>query len=1425
MEDTSRFEAPPRAAGQSEAVASQIRNLFDRLESSPWRAAVVRAGKCIALRFHAPEASSVLVFEFSSSGFDIGFALLQRCDGVTTSAIGQRRYEADQIHRGTFKMPTGLGLEWVELEWDNSYSRLRSKRLRYRAIQVRDDAPAASPLAAPPLAARALEPSPERTGEVPARGKPTLRLDAPPRRAKRPPEDHAAARERTLLALEAAVEAAVQQFMMAPSRPLSCSSTIARPLVEAIEATLRHKVCLSEREGSHPAVVLASSDFDDVGSFNIATDKALSRVLGRIGETERDDERDGTPSSPLRRARCTDTEQDGRLVRLAHSRAFQSAAPPRQSSVRLGWGAARHALILWLNHGVLGAALSTLIGHRALLLRNYSDESIMLIPSARERVLALAEALRGVAFHLENWVLADAPSLPTPPRQWLGLRPATHEVRDSDERRGDDAAESAHRARDDAADSTHRLLAAWGARDCISFLLGPAPVRQVTLRPQSTLETEATDDDEMSVDDNPDDERVVVWQVEDHAHVQASVVIRGEFDEPSSPFEHELPRSEDAARRGWTPLPAGMGRWGAEAKLKLGSERLIRTVNIRYILAMRTASQVRAAKSAALESCMAATWAELGAASHPRHREGDEDAVDAARTPIATGGGAADASSAPSTPSAATNDRFVEMLADERYSKYFQMVKMGICREAVGIKMKAEGMSDDAVHLFVTEGKEAKAPSTPTPQQASAARASATRPPSDVQSAQRKRSNVQLRNVQWQALDKSRAERSVFGAQIGPKTVGDADVLALHSLFTTADRGRGRGRGSKAGRARGSAGPQPAVLSARRIGNAAIVLRKLAKTREAETIPKAFLQLELAKEELVALRELVPTADEARLLVKHVRKPDDEPLIEAEALMMSLARLPRAAEKVDAGITRACFPETVEHILRAANLITAASLEIMASRRLARVLELLLAIGNQLNSNARAEIADAVGFSLHSLIPLCETRATSSKITLLDFFVKFIVERGEAGLLSLRDDLGALERATHAPDFRAVGSELRACLASVKLAEDEARRDERELDAAKSAPAPAPRAAAREAKETFVPDGPVSSAGVEGPPESVDETPPLPMEIVPHLLPGEDSLAGALRLNQLWGSSDGDDGETQRLLRLVARWLEARSKARGDQQGTTSTRGPDPAPAAGGRGSLLDAIKQRGAKAAAAAPATNGASAVLNGTDPAPAGDRGSLLDAIKQRGAKAAAAPATNEAGASKRSANAPAGIPEKGGHSALMSGITAGPSRLRKVVRNANEPVTFEKPRRQFSKGIIEFVEHARAVEVREAQSAVDEMTATAHKLLEFFGEDQDKFETPQVFKILSRFRWLLQRAVASYERQHGEIIVVAEPLVGKRLATVLGPGLVESVRTSDAVVVVRLEWGAMAYLQRDAIIYGGDHVSTGFGQGEVVSVQHDG
>ena len=135
----------------------------------------------------------------------------------------------------------------------------------------------------------------------------------------------------------------------------------------------------------------------------------------------------------------------------------------------------------------------------------------------------------------------------------------------------------------------------------------------------------------------------------------------------------------------------------------------------------------------------------------------------------------------------------------------------------------------------------------------------------------------------------------------------------------------------------------------------------------------------------------------------------------------------------------------------------------------------------------------------------------------------------------------------------------------------------------------------------------------------------------------------------MWGSSDGDDDETQHLLRLVARWLEVRSKPRGGKQAATSARVTDPAPA-GGQGSLLDAIKQRGGKAAEA-PATNGAGAVLDGTpDPAPAAGRGSLLDAIKQRGAKAAAAPATNLDGTLKRGANAPAGIPEKGGHSALM-------------------------------------------------------------------------------------------------------------------------------------------------------------------------------
>ena len=65
-------------------------------------------------------------------------------------------------------------------------------------------------------------------------------------------------------------------------------------------------------------------------------------------------------------------------------------------------------------------------------------------------------------------------------------------------------------------------------RACLHLVsVGTRAGAPVTLRPQSTLETEATDDDEMSVDDNPDDERVVVWQVEDRAHVQASVVIRG----------------------------------------------------------------------------------------------------------------------------------------------------------------------------------------------------------------------------------------------------------------------------------------------------------------------------------------------------------------------------------------------------------------------------------------------------------------------------------------------------------------------------------------------------------------------------------------------------------------------------------------------------------------------------------------------------------------------------------------------------------------------------------------------------------------------------------------------------------------------------------------------------------------------------------
>lgn len=100
--------------------------------------------------------------------------------------------------------------------------------------------------------------------------------------------------------------------------------------------------------------------------------------------------------------------------------------------------------------------------------------------------------------------------------------------------------------------------------------------------------------------------------------------------------------------------------------------------------------------------------------------------------------------------------------------------------------------------------------------------------------------------------------------------------------------------------------------------------------------------------------------------------------------------------------------------------------------------------------------------------------------------------------------------------------------------------------------------------------------------------------------------------------------------------------------------------------------------------------------------------------------------------------------------------------------------------------------------------------------------------IFSTLSRFLTALRSAREAYERRHGKILTpsMLEELsflvVGQRVATVLGVGVVEAVKVRDRTVVCRLPFG-IAYLRDlSVIIKVGARVSTPVGPGTVTAIR---
>uniref|UniRef100_A0A3Q2PA69 FH2 domain-containing protein n=1 Tax=Fundulus heteroclitus TaxID=8078 RepID=A0A3Q2PA69_FUNHE len=113
-------------------------------------------------------------------------------------------------------------------------------------------------------------------------------------------------------------------------------------------------------------------------------------------------------------------------------------------------------------------------------------------------------------------------------------------------------------------------------------------------------------------------------------------------------------------------------------------------------------------------------------------------------------------------------------------------------------------------------------------------------------------------------------------------------------------------------------------------------------------------------------------------------------LSEEDRFMVRFGKIPRLSQRISTLTFMGNFPETVQNIRPQLNAIIAASMSLRSSMKLKKILEIILAFGNYMNSSKRGP---AYGFHLHSLDLLLDTKSTDRRQTLLHFIVRIIQEK------------------------------------------------------------------------------------------------------------------------------------------------------------------------------------------------------------------------------------------------------------------------------------------------------------------------------------------------------------------------------------------------------------------------------------------------
>ena len=350
---------------------------------------------------------------------------------------------------------------------------------------------------------------------------------------------------------------------------------------------------------------------------------------------------------------------------------------------------------------------------------------------------------------------------------------------------------------------------------------------------------------------------------------------------------------------------------------------------------------------------------------------------------------------------------------DPKFGKYFKMLKMHLPRVAVEGKMTTDSL--EAFHGVLDCD-----PEKPLPEKFKGGDASKKTTLKKKEPSQPKKPNpkprVAMRSLFWSKIDEHLRDKTVW-KNLSDDTI-DLDLESLESDFAkvkkkTADEEAAEKEKEDA-RKKEKEVEKPkdvGLVDGKVQQNVGIALKKI-KMSNADLF-EAIVKVDEGKLDVVRMELLLkscPTPEDASLVNDWVSSDANDPksLGQVEAFFHTIAPIPELTHRLECMVFKQKLEQTCELLDDRLKTITAACEQVSRSERLAKLLEVVLKIGNYINGGTTR--GGVVGYKLDALAKLATVKSLDNQKNLMNWLCQWC-EKRDASLLEVAGDFPDIEEA------------------------------------------------------------------------------------------------------------------------------------------------------------------------------------------------------------------------------------------------------------------------------------------------------------------------------------------------------------------------------------------------------------------------------